>query len=433
MNKLKVFVFLILALSSFAFELKAQDTLSLDQLIELSMQQNFDIKMSKLGEKSASTQNTIGMAGFLPRVYLSVGDRWNVTSRNNPTSFINGKIMSSNLTPSVTVDQMLFNGFAAQITKDNFDQLEALSKENSSLILINNLKALYLSYYQIQAQNSLLDNQIEILALSQKLYEYNNQKWELGLITTQELNTYYGFVLEDSLSILSIKSQITKMEGELAKLCNVQNLKVRTEKLPALNSSWNSDSLFTALLQNPSLRSVYINQQLKENELRMSKSSLYPQVVGSAGYNYSRSNFLISGRDPVVGTSKDFYVGFSINYNLFNGFKTQTNINLSQINLETQSLKTEQLEQKLKIDLSVYLSNYDEFYSQLELSDKLLGITQNTLDYWQAKQKAGLITSIELRNYQKNYLLNRNTQVNQWLKTFQTSLEIQSLTNQLIY
>lgn len=413
--------------------LVAQDSLDLPQIVALSMKQNFDIQVSNNAQKYATTQNSIGQAGFLPKVVFSVGDRWNSSLRDNPTSFVNGKIVSNNLTPTINIDQVVFNGFVAHISKNNFDQLEALSQQNTSLVIANNLKAVYLSYYQIQTQKSLFSNQLQVLGLSQKLYDYNKQKWSVGLITTQELNTYYGFVLEDSLALLSLKTQVLKLEGDLAKICNTTSLKVTSQSLPTLKADYSLDSLIQAMSQNPNLKSAYINQKIKENEFLISKSAFYPQLLANGGYSYSRSNIELEGRKPVVGTSKDYYLGFTLNYNLFNGFKTKTNVDLAQINLETQQLKTKQIEAKLNIDLEMYFYIYQDMYQQYALSQKLVSITQNTLDYWQVKQKAGLITSIELRNYQKNYLLNKNNEVNQWFKAFQTDLEIQTLSNQLVY
>jgi outer membrane protein TolC len=162
------------------------------------------------------------------------------------------------------------------------------------------------------------------------------------------------------------------------------------------------------------------------------EAQLYPQVSANLGYSYQRSNISIETRGEALGITKDFYMGFSINYNLFNGYKTQKNIQLAELNIEAQQLKTEQLSQKLYTELAYYLQNYQQYLEQYLLAQKIVAVTKNTLDYWYTKQKAGLITSIELRNYQKNYLLNTNNQLNQWLKSYQTWIEIQSLCNGLV-
>jgi outer membrane protein len=300
------------------------------------------------------------------------------------------------------------------------------------LVIINHLKAIYLNYFLLQTQYELQSQQLKLLSLSQQLYGYNQQKWQSGLIMTQELNTYKGFVLEDSLGLLNIQNQLTKLEGELAKVCNASNLKVKKQALPILPNLPVSDSLTNGLATNPRLKALYMNEQLKKNDLAISKSSLYPQLLGSAGYNYQRSNIDLENRAPVVGTTKEFYVGFSLNYNLFNGFKTKTNIDLAKINLETQTLKTKQLEQQLQVDLGVYVASYQKSIEQYQLANQLLATTSSTLEYWQAKQKAGLITQFDLRNYQKNFLVNQNNALNVWLRGYQAWIEIQGLTNNLM-
>ena len=85
------------------------------------------------------------------------------------------------------------------------ESLEKISQNNVNLVLLNHTKALYSLFWQYQAQQEFITYQQKNLAITKSLYEYNKSKWDLGTITTQELNTYLSFVYEDSLSLLQLE------------------------------------------------------------------------------------------------------------------------------------------------------------------------------------------------------------------------------------
>lgn len=411
----------------------SQKEITLDELLATSLKNNFDIELANLNNESSAKQNNLGMAGFLPRIYLSASQQFSNSNRNNPTSFVNGKITNNSFSPSIGFEQVLFNGFQAHINKENFDLLQEMSNNNIDLVIMNNLKAIYLNYFKIQAQYELIDYQKQILQLSIDLYDYNKKKWDIGIVTTQELNTYEGFVLEDSLNLLILNNQIILLESNLSKICNLNELTVRPETLSKKTFSFDITALSDSLKSHPNIKSLYLNEQLKTNELRKSKTSLYPTITLNAGYDYNRSNTRLENVDPFTGTTNDYYLGFSLAYNLFNGNKVRTGTKIAQLNSVIQTVETKKMEQSLNIDLQTYVKSYEQYEQQWLLSKKLLKVTANTLDYWQTKQKAGLLTSIQLREYQKSHLLNKRNELTQWLQLYENSIEIQSLTNQLVY
>lgn len=406
----------------------AQDSLSLNAIIDSSLNNNYDIQIAKWNEQSAQKQNTLGNAGFLPSILLAVGDRLNLSNRDNPTSFINGKITSNNLNPTIELNQNLFNGFLAQANKKTFELLEENSLNNSSLVLNNNLKAILLLYYQLQAQYLTKKYQEKNLRLSEKLYEYNKKKWDRGLITKTELDTYEVFVLEDSLTILNTQTNIESYLIQLERVSLIKNLTVKQipmnlrftelEELEALNKR---------LTQNPSLKSVLINEKIKQQELAKSKANLYPSLNLNAGYSKAYSRVTIESRGTVNGQTSDTYVGLSLSFNVFNGFKTKTRIAVSEIETEVAGLESNKQLFELQNSLKNYYQNFKKAEERLSLSSKLTQISNSTLNYWIKKEQVGLITSIQLRDFQKSVLRNKQVELNSWLEAYIQRLEIQSL------
>jgi outer membrane protein TolC len=284
-----------------------------------------------------------------------------------------------------------------------------------------------LSYYQVQLQNQLIENQLKLWKLSNTQELYYTQKYQQGLITTPEWKTYQSFSLEDSINLFNLESNQIKYLSDIQKLTGTQNIKVKKGNLPELPSYLDEKEWLSKLKNNPNLKLAFINEEIKANEIKLALANQYPAVTGNAGINYQRSYFDVENRGKGVGTSLDYYIGFAINFNLFNGFKSKTQTDIARIQSEIQNLKTDQLEQKIGLELEQYLKNYAQFYKQYEMSKKLSEIAESTLNYWTEKQKSGLITSLELRNYQKNVLLYQNQSNQSWYKCFQQWIEIQSI------
>lgn len=421
---------LLLFLMALAGWSSAQDSLRLDALIDSSLNNNYDIQISAWSEKSTSRQNTLGNAGFSPTISLAVGDRLNVSNRDNPTSFINGRITSNNLNPTVELNQTLFNGFTAHANKRTFDLLEENSFNNSSMVINNNLKALLLTYYRVQVQYLTKEYQEENLKLTKKLYRYNKKKWDKGLITINELDTYEVFVLEDSISILNTETAIQQLTNLVEKISRVQHLKIKKERIRlGFSELDNLEVLSKQLDQNPLLKSVLINEKLKQEELIKSRAKLYPIVNLNAGYSQAYSRVTIESRGTVNGEINDTYIGLSLNFNLFNGFKARTQVALSEIDREVASLDSEKQLFELRNTLKGYFNDYHKALNRLTLSRSITEISNSTLNYWVKKEKVGLITSLQLRDYQKSVLFNKQVELRNWLEAYQQRLEIQSLTD----
>jgi len=390
-------------------------------------------QLSKLEVEKSITNNTIGQAGFLPVIDISLVEQLTVSRRDNPTSFVNGVFNSSNFIPTITLNQTIFNGFTARISKKNLESLEKISQNNVNLVLLNHTKALYSLFWQYQAQQEFITYQQKNLAITKSLYEYNKSKWDLGTITTQELNTYLSFVYEDSLSLLQLELQSKEILNNIQKVVGAEDflLKKNIDRL-SLEPLIEKESLYSLLEKNPNLIQSVINEEIKNQELGLSKSSLYPRLTVGIGSSYNASFFQNETIGSGRGTTSELYANFSLTYNLFNGFKTKNGIKIAKYNTEVSQIQTQKLQTESKLDLDKYITGYENNLEQLYLSEQLSDLTEQTLNYWLLKEQAGIITSIELRDFQKNVLLNKRNELNYWLNAYLSFLEIQTITSSLV-
>jgi len=101
-----------------------RNSYTLDQLISESLENNYDIRVSRTDLEISELNNTLGSAGMLPTLMWesslnnSFNDRYDVDNQNG--SLQNG----------VRLNWVLFKGFSAHIRKARLETMERLSGAN---------------------------------------------------------------------------------------------------------------------------------------------------------------------------------------------------------------------------------------------------------------------------------------------------------------
>jgi len=170
-----------------------------------------------------------------------------------------------------------------------------------------------------------------------------------------------------------------------------------------------------------------------ENNLTVSQSNL-KQRSSELSYKQSKLNRLPSvnasaSQSLLEPTSTS--VGLSASMNLFNGFNTENTIKKNKLELDKQSLQTEQV--KYDIEISVAEAYIQVLYAKenVVLAEKLLETSKRQLKIAEAKYKVGSMSKkdysdIEAQYANKEYSLVRaKNQYSQQLLTLKQLLELE--------
>ncbi len=170
-----------------------------------------------------------------------------------------------------------------------------------------------------------------------------------------------------------------------------------------------------------------------ENNLTVSQSNL-KQRSSELSYKQSKLNRLPSvnasaSQSLLEPTSAS--VGLSASMNLFNGFNTENTIKKNKLELDKQSLQTEQV--KYDIEISVAEAYIQVLYAKenVVLAEKLLETSKRQLKIAEAKYKVGSMSKkdysdIEAQYANKEYSLVRaKNQYSQQLLTLKQLLELE--------
>jgi len=396
------------------------DSLSLSDAIQIGLENNFDIRISNLDTEIAKNNNTLGAAGRWPTISFNLSQGNNFRDVDNPASFLQGLSINNDLSPSLSVNWILFDGFRVDITKERLQLLEEQSMGNAQVVIENTIQAIMLAYYTTLLEKERLDVLEKLLTLSRDRYWYLQIKGDLGSAVTFDILQEKTNYLTDSTNYVVQVVNFRNARRNLNLLMGVDVLNEYglTDNLDVVPAEFEIEELYERMVaNNTNLRNQYLNQAIFRQDVRLAKTELYPRIdLGlGASYNVSRQDLsnaelLRPIDDPITNTKTlNYFANFTLSYTLFDGGRIKRNIQNAYVNENIAQVQVEQLKLSLKNEL---VSVYDLYNSRKKLLD-ITGLNLETGDLNLAlateRFKNGTINSFDFRTIQVNYL---NTALN---------------------
>lgn len=379
----------------------AQDSLSLAGAIQLGLENNYQIRIYKKDLQIAENNNSWGLAGRWPGITIGANQ---LNSYNDDQT---GKYFSNSVAPNINLNWTLFNGMSVNITRAKLQSVYDLSEGMVAMVVENNIQGIILAYYKSLLENEKLKVMKELLDLSGDRYRYEQMRKELGSAVTFDLLQAENAYLNDSAGYLIQEMNYTSALRDLNLLMGVDVDKdfILTEDFTTERRDFVFDELYEKMIaDNQTLQNQYTNQQMLEQEVKLSKSARYPSLSMNAGYNYFNGRFDYEGMDASASDSYDFYVNFSLNFNLYNGHNVQRAIQNAIISEEKGIIEIDEMKQTLKHRLELALDFYNVRKQLYDVAET--GVESATLNLQIATDKfrAGTINSFNFRDVQLIFL-----------------------------
>ncbi|BDD04741.1 TolC family protein [Aureibacter tunicatorum] len=407
---------IIIYLSTLGLNLKsvAQNTLTLNDAIIIGLEQNFDIQIENEKVNAASINNTWGQAGRLPTIDLQVNESNSFSSTDNPARLQNGDFFNVNVGPQLTANWTIFEGFKVNITKHRLELLEEQSSGNSTIIVENTIQGIVQAYYSALLEQERLNTLKETMKLSRMKYRYSEAKLELGSAVTYDVLRDKNNYLTDSSNYLNQELKYRNALRQLNVLLaeDVQEEFVLIDKLSASEKDYAFADLHSRMTKdNSTLKNQFINLKILQEDVKLAKTALMPRLGVTAGASYEKSYFAdISESKPEnqptvdIGTTKNYYMNFSLAYRLWDGGKIKRSIQNAQIQERIGNLQIDKMENELSNLLLSNLELYNVQKNVLKVRDENLKTADLNLELATEKFRNGTITTFEFRDVQINQL-----------------------------
>lgn len=407
--KLNQLIILYLFLGLFlAGSSQAQERLSLEQAVQLALENNYDIKLNKNDAEQAKNNVSRANAGMLPVITGNFST--NNTISNTKQTLSSGQIQersgarNSNLAYGPVLNWKVFDGFEMFARYDQLKEIELLGESNFKLTVQTTLANVINNYYDLVQQQQQIEALSEALDISRLRLRNSKSRYQIGKAAKLE-------VLAAS---VDLNTDTTNL---LRQIDLYRNTKIRLNELLAreiLTDFTVSDTIIIrkdlqlALLQNsalelnPALQSAMINSRISELNLKQVKANRYPEITINSGYNFSRSTSELGFARNSAGRGLNYGLGASIN--IFNGLLQKRNEKNASLQIENSQLQYDKINQNIRTQLT---SLYQTFQTNLELvrlEQQNLEIARQNLEITLEKFRLGSVAPLEFREAQRNYI-----------------------------
>ncbi len=390
----------------------AQTTpLTLNEAIATSLQNNYDIQITRNDSLLAALDYAYANYAFLPRLNAAGGMLFNNNNQRqvlaDGTKRQSTGIKSNNITGSLNLNWTLFDGFRMFIAKDRLNQLVELGELQIKSQVITTVADVMRIYYDIIRQEQQARALVEQMQLSEERLKLAQYKFDIGtgakpdLLQAQiDLNAQKSNYLAQLTAISKLKEQL----NQLLVLPVGNNFTVADTAI-AFNASLLLDSVQAGITAtNPDLLIAQKNLDLAELDLRLRRAERFPTVEFNSAYNFNRTNnnTVINPFQPLFNQNRGLNYGLTATVPLFNGFNVRRQIKAAEITIQSQELVYERSLALLNTSIVNAYKDYDLYKRSLALEEENIKLVRENLFIARERYRLGVTTFIELREAEQS-------------------------------
>lgn len=398
----------ILSLIAGIAHTQAQEVLTLESAIRTSLENNYNIRITKNRAEIEKNNVSLANAGILPVVGADLVNNRSIQETRQTQA--DGSVRevkdarNSNLNYGIGLDWTIFDGFAMFANYDRLKELQKLGETNMKATIQNTVSEVVNNYYYLIRLQKEADATDTAVAISRLRLNTAENRYKIGkaaklevLNATVDLNT-------DTTNLLRLRDMVKARKIMLNELlARDVNTDFAIQDSIVTDPSLKFDQLLVlSSQQNPVIQTAFINERIARLNLKQVKASRYPTLGVNTGYNFTRSHSELGFARDAKG--QGFTYGLTASVNIFNGFLQKRNEKNAQIEIENAQLDYNRLKQNITAQLSSAYQTYLTNIQLVDLEKSNQNVAKQNMDITLSKFRLGSVTPVEFREAQRNYL-----------------------------
>lgn len=393
----------------------AQSLLSVKEAVEVALDNNYSIRLSRNSLLGAKENVTYGNAGMLPTVTANltqsnaVQNSRQVQTNGEERSLDNAK--NNSLNYGVSLGWTVFDGLGMFARYDKLRALEELGDLDLKRTVLTTVADVINLYYTIVEQENNLTALDSNIVISEERLRTAENRYAIGKASKLEvlnvqvnLNTDVSARLKQTEVVKNLKINLNSL------LARDLDETFKVDKQVAIDTDLQYvDLLNKANLLNPDLQMIVISKRIAELDLKNVRASRYPTIRLNSGYNFARSESSLGF--VASSNSRGLNYGVTASMNIFDGFNQRRSERVAKIQVDHASLQIEQQQLLVKTSIKTAYETYLTNLSLRKMEEKNEEIAKQNLDITLAKYTIGSISAVEFRDAQENYI-NANSRLN---------------------
>ena len=373
-NKLKAIWILILP--SIFGSVHAQNSISLEKALAITIKENIDIKIKTTELDQVKNYEKVGVLGVLPIIKVNGAASGNTGSSSiefateDFPEINDADSESKSIIGNVEISYSLFGGLASVYTYQKLKKQSDLKSTELLMkieqVLLNTAKQYYDIAY-LQEENKIL---YELLEVSKERYSRVKIQNEFGNASKLDLLAAEIDLNKDSVTVMSSDYQLKAAKERLNQTLNRDlSTDYAVESYVEINKDLNYSELLELTNQNNS--NILFHQYLIEitrKDKKINNTSIFPSVSVSAQYGYNQNE---SNTSIILDQSNTGLTGFvNLSWDIFDAMARKRIAQNTQIEIESNELKLESIKKEIQKEFNVTYQQYENNIKLIEIETR---------------------------------------------------------------
>lgn len=390
--------------------LHAQEVFDLQTCLEIGLDNNYSVRISRNEEQIDKNNATWGNAGFLPTLDLSGGYKGTVDNTENKVRATNEKVKENGVfdqtaNVGLSLNWTIFDGFKITTNYQRLKELERQGETNTRITIEDFIADLTAEYYNYVQQKIRLENFRYAVSLSKERLRIVEARYNIGSFSRLDLqqarvdfnaDSSKYMKQQESLHTSRIRLNNLMARPDVDHALSIPDSIIDVSMLLAFDELWNA-----TLQTNAVLLKAEQNKTLAELDLKTVNSRNYPYLRLNSGYGYTLNKYEIGTNKQRSNLGLNF--GVTMGINLFDGNRKRERMN-ANIAIENSRLAQQRLEQSLLADISNLWQAYLNNIEVLKLERENLVAAKENHEIAMERYMLGNLSGIEMREAQKSLL-----------------------------
>lgn len=407
-NKILINLLILTGLSTYAAQ--AQEGWTLRQCIDYAIEHNISVQQTaNSAEQNKVDVNTAKWAR-LPNLSGSASQNWSWGRTTSPVDNTYNDINSGSSSFSLGTNIPLFTGLELpnqyELTKLNLKAaIEDLNKAKEDLAI--NVTSAYLQVLFNLELSKVAQSQV---GLSKEQLNRITRLHEVGKASPAEVAEAKARVAQDEMSAVQADNNYRLALLDLSQLLELptpENFALAAPDTELEFSPLTSpDDIYNqAMLYKPGIKAAQYRLEGSEKNIRIAKSSYYPQLSFSAGLGtnfYTVNGSAGSSFGNQMKNNLNKYAGFSLNIPIFNRLATRNRVRTARLQQTNLALQLDNSKKALYKEIQQAWYNAVAAESKFKSSESAVEANQESFRLMSEKFDNGKATSVEYNESKLN-------------------------------
>jgi outer membrane protein TolC len=405
--RIAVFLFVFFLLTKVGH---AQEQVSLEQVIALALEKNYDIRLAKNTSTTAAVDDNYSIGVLMPQVNVVGATVWNRNHQEfefqDETRNVSGDAESQNINGSLQVVWTLFDGTKMFATRERLSEIAMQGELNVKDQMVNSIALVITNYYTIVREKQQLRAILEQMSVNEERVKLAERKLQVGtggkpelLQAKVDLNAQRTLKVQQETLIQQQKDRLNGLVG----LTLPEAYEVSDSILINLDIK-ESEIMENIERSNFGLQASQRGILVAEQSIRERRADRFPIINFNAAYNFSRTDNtqLINPFSSLVNQNNGYNYGVSFSLPIFNGLEINRTVQQSKIALNRQQLLYDQQRQQVDVGVRNAYVIYDNAKKILLIEEENIILAKENVTIALEGFKRGITTFIELRTAQQS-------------------------------